>query len=384
VAPAGRIPVLHIIHTFDVGGAERQLVTLLGAFDRDRFEHHVGVMNWPGFLADEVRADRTLHFVDFAFRHRNFLPSLLRIVRYLRSHRIAVVHAHLHLVGIYARIAARMAGTPVAVYTEHSDLADRSSLSLAVERALVRWTALKITVSEEQRALTIRREGFPPERVITMSNSVPNERFAPDAAERRRTRAAFGFTEGDVVVGIVGRVEERKRVGHLLRIVSGLASGHPSLRVLVVGDGPELDLTIDLARELGLERRVVFAGRRQDVAAMMRALDVLAITSRWEGLPINMLEAMSAACPIVATAVGDVPKVLEASGAGITAPVEDADAFASALSALVQDAQERGRRGQAARRYVLDHHDASLNCRRLERLYVELLERAGRSPGTSG
>lgn len=383
VATKERVAVLHLINTLEAGGAERQLITLLEAFDRERFEHHVGVLSWGGFLAEEVRQDPTLRFVDFGFRHRHFLPSFARVVRYQREHGIDVVHAHLHLVGIYARIAARLAGTPVTVYTEHSDVADRPWFERFAERALIPYTSMKITVSEEQRQLTQRLEGFPAQRVLTMSNSVPTERFAPDAAVRARVREQFGFSHEDVVVGIVGRIEERKRVSMLLRIAAGLRTRLPQLCVLVVGDGPEREACTRLATELGLSARVVFAGRQQDVASIAKAMDVLAITSRWEGLPINMLEAMSTAMPVVATAVGAIGELLVAAQAGATVEVDDLDGFAAALAARVENPELRLREGRAARAYVRAHHDAALNCRRLEALYLDLLAGRGVSATAS-
>lgn len=380
MASKGRVAVLHLINTLETGGAERQLITLLEAFDRERFEHHVGVLSWGGFLSEEVRQDPTLHYVDFGFRHRHFLPSFARVVRYQREHQIDVVHAHLHLVGIYARIAARIARTPVAVYTEHSDVADRPWFERLAERALVPYTSMKITVSDEQRLLTQRLEGFPAERVLTMSNSVPTGRFAPDAAVRARVRAQCGFSEEDVVVGIVGRIEERKRVSTLLRIAAALRTRLPQLRLLVVGDGPEREACTQLAAGLGLTASVIFAGRQQDVASIVKAMDVLAITSRWEGLPINMLEAMSTAMPVISTAVGAIPSLLVAARAGASVEIDDLEGFATALATRIEDPELRRREGQAARAYVLAHHDAVLNCRRLEALYLELL--AGRGPAS--
>ena len=373
VPSSGRVPVLHLINTLEAGGAERQLITLLEGFDRERFEHHVGVLSWGGFLAEEVRRDDSLRYVDFGFRHRSFLPSFARVVRYQREHGIRIVHAHLHLVGIYARIAARIAGTPVAIYTEHSDVGDRPWFERLAERALVRWTSMKITVSEEQRRLTQQLEGFPHERVLTMSNSVPTARFAPDAPARAHTRASFGYSDEDVVVGIVGRIEERKRVPMLLRVAADLAPGHPRLRVLVVGDGPERETAAQTAAELGIADRVTFTGRRQDIASVMQAMDLLAITSSWEGLPINMLEAMSTGLPVVSTAVGAIAEVLSEARAGATVAVDDHAAFCRALAVLVENRELRAEQGRAARAHVLAHHDASLNCRRLEALYLELL-----------
>lgn len=376
-----RIPVLHLINTLEAGGAERQLITLLEAFDRDRFEHHVGVLSWGGFLADEVRADPSLRFVDFGFRHRHFFGSFGRVVRYLREHDVQVLHAHLHLVGLYGRVAARIARTPVAVYTEHSDVGDRPWYERLAERAVVPWTSMKITVSDEQRALTQRLEGFPADRVMTMSNSVPTSRFAPSMEGRARVRTRFGFDDAHVVVGIVGRIEERKRVPALLRVGAALVPRFADLRILVVGEGPGRDRAAGLAVQLGIADHVVFAGRQQDVAAMMQAMDVLAITSRWEGLPINLLEAMSTGLPVVATAVGDIPAVLAASGAGVSVATGDEEAFADALAELLTSPALRRERGDRARAHVLAHHDAALNCRRLESLYLDLL--AQRREGAS-
>ena len=370
---SSRIPVLHLIGNLNVGGAERQLITLLQAFDRDDFEHHLGLLHMPGFLIAKAREIEDLRVVEFGFRHKHFVPSMGRIVRYLRQNDIQVLHAHLHLVAVYGRVAARIAGTPATVYTEHSDVGARSWVERVAERALVPWTGTKIAVSEEQRELTQELEGFPAAKVRVISNSIDVDEFSPDPEVRGAVRDELGFEPGDVVVGIVGNLHERKRVDHLIDHAAALRMAHPDLRLLVVGDGVDRPMLEARARGLGVADHVRFVGAQSQVATFMRAMDVLAITSRWEGLPINMLEAMACGLPVVATDTGDIRRVVDAAAAGHVVAVDDEVGFREALASLVADPVRRAELGARARAYAVREHGSRRNAARLEAIYRELL-----------
>jgi glycosyltransferase involved in cell wall biosynthesis len=175
------------------------------------------------------------------------------------------------------------------------------------------------------------------------------------------------------VVGAVGRLTQVKNHALLLRAAARLLSGED--RLLLVGDGPEAGPLRALADELGLGERTVFAGERHDVPALLAAFDVFVMSSSTEGLPLSILEAMAAALPVVATAVGGVPGVVDDGETGVLVPSGCVDSLAAQLAGLRDDrvrAESMGRRGRAL---ALGRYSAETMTARYMDLYDALLAR---------
>lgn len=364
--------ILHLIHKLDIGGAERQLLTSLKAFDPERFDHRVGLLFRRGELYPEIEA-LGLPIAEFHLRTRSLPAALKRLVDHLRDERIDVVHAHLHLVAVYARIAARIAGTPACVYTEHSDVGRRALRWRLLERSLVPWTSYKLTVSEIQRRLTIEREGCPPDRVEWIANSVRVDDFVPDPVARAAVRRELGIAADALVIGNISNMRRLKRLDVLIEAFAQLAPERPDLWLLLVGDGADRPDLLALAQRSGMADRIVMPGARLDVVALLQAMDVFAISSHSEGLPINMLEAMAARLPVLATRVGAIPDVLTHDDSGLLVEAGDSVRFAAELERLVDQPELRKRLREAGYAHVRNNYDASVNARRLEAIYASLL-----------
>lgn len=380
--PVTRPRVLHLIHKLDIGGAERQLLTSLSAFDRDRFDHRVGVLFQRGAIFEELAAT-DLPCVEFGLRTRNVPGGIARLVRYLRDERIDVIHAHLHLIAIYARIAARIAGTPVAIYTEHSDIARRQWIWRRIERALEPWTSYKVTVSEVQKTRTVALEGFPAEKVEWIKNSVPVDEFSPDPEIRRSRREELGVPADALVIGNISNMRYLKRLDLLIEAFEELARTRSDLWLLLVGDGADKPRLDALRSQSAFAERIVMTGKRRDVADLLRAMDVFAISSESEGLPINMLEAMAAGLPVVATRVGAIADVIDDETSGLLLDAGDTARLQHTLRRLVDEPESRARLAEAGHRHVRAEYDAPVNSRRLEEIYARLLRRVlvDRIPG---
>ncbi len=367
-----RLRILHLIHKIDVGGAERQLLTLLGALDRENFDHRVGLLFRRGQLYDELEG-MGLPIVEFRLRTRSWPAGLDRLRRYIRDQRIELVHSHIHAAGVYARVAARLAGNGCrSVYTEHSDVGRRRLLWRRLERALVPWTDYKITVSPVQRELTIRLEGFPPDRVEYIANSVDPEPFLRARARRTEVRGDLGIPESCQVVGNVSNMRYLKRLDQLIDAFDGVAEDHPRLRLLLVGTGAEYEALRAHASKTRSAERILFTGPRTDVPDLLSAMDFFAISSHSEGLPINMLEAMAAGIPVVATRVGAIGDVLEHGRTGRLVDADDVEGLIRELRHLVEAPTEARKQAEAAQQVLIERFSARTNAERLEHIYSSL------------
>jgi glycosyltransferase involved in cell wall biosynthesis len=361
--------VVILVTLAEVGGAQTYVALLTEAL-RDRYDVVVGAWG-PGPLIDAVRRAGA-RFVPLRHVQRELHPvrdvlGLVELVRLLRRERPEIMHANSSKAGILGRIAAAIAGVPVRIFTVHgwayhaySGLASKAYLWS--ERLVTPLTTLTICVAERERTSGLAARTCRADNTVVQHNAVP----LPPARERpERTRP---------VVLSVGRLKAPKDFSTLLQALARLAPGTYTARI--VGDGPERERLGEEARLLGLEGSVEFLGERDDVASLLDDADVFVLASRSEGLPMSVLEAMAAGLPVVASAVGGVPELLD-DETGRLVPPGDPRALAETLQDVLGDPELRRSLGRGARARVEDRFDleswglAHLN------LYARERERAG-------
>ena len=212
---------------------------------------------------------------------------------------------------------------------------------------------------------------FPPRRLITIRNGVDVDRYREDPDARRRLRAEWGIPRGAVLFGAVSRLVPEKGLDlflEALRRVAADAGPHP-MRVVIVGDGPDRARLQAMAQQFDLERRVLFAGFRADVPAVLSAIDVLVLSSRLEGLPLTVLEAMSVGRPVVATRVNGTPEIFTATDLGWLVDADDPEQLARALrDAASRTADHVERMREATRRHVVERFNARREYARIDAL----------------
>lgn len=361
------------------GGAERLQLVFAEAVAGAELDVDLSVITLRRSDPEMVRALEALGVRVVAFPAAAFASPqrALRLLRFLRSEPFDVVHTHLVRATVLGVAAARAAGTP-SVATLHNTRRNRrlpDSLRWAEDRILRHVADRVVAVGWETAA--VHRERLGHREIEVIPNAVPAP--SPCAAEERAAlRAELGVGSGELLVIAVGRLHPQKAFPDLLQAIeiAGM-DGHP-VQLRIAGAGPlEGALRREIAQR-GLGGRVRLLGLRRDVPRLLAAADVYASSAAWEGLPVATLEAMAAGLPIVATAVGDVPRVVDRS-AGILVPPGRPDELARALSKVLSDASLRRALGEAARRHVSLHHGAEAWSRRLLALYAELCGRAGPS-----
>jgi glycosyltransferase involved in cell wall biosynthesis len=267
--------------------------------------------------------------------------------------------------------------TPARVYTVHSLAEKDVGLRTApMVRALAfRYRlggVVPVAVAEEVRATIQRVYGYldPP----LIPNGIPTDEYAPDANRRRRWRQRHGLEPEAIVLTHVGRFAPPKNHALLIEAFAQVRT-HTPLYLLLVGGGELEDAVRQQVVELGLQQRVRFLGVRADVPAILNASDLFVLSSRWEGNPLSVMEAMAAGLPVVSTAVGGVPDLVREGETGLLVPSGDAAALARALQALVDDPARREAMGAAARQHAIAHFDIRHTVRGYEQLYESLLRR---------
>ena len=264
-----------------------------------------------------------------------------------------VVHTHSSKAGALGRLAAHRLEISRIVHTFHGfpfhqfQSWPRRTAYIKIERSVGRYTDVFLAVGPAVAAEAITRRIAPPERVRTIGVGVAKALNAPGAHDRAEARRILGVPPGMRVVGTVGRLAFQKAPEDFVRALAGL--GRSDVFGVWIGDGQLRAKTERLAEKHGLSGRMLFAGERNDVDALLPGLDVFAMASRYEGLPCAIVEAMGAGLPVVATAVNAVPDVVIAGETGMLVPPGMPELLGRAIGYLLDHPAEAARLGAAGR-----------------------------------
>jgi glycosyltransferase involved in cell wall biosynthesis len=335
-----RLKIVHGVISLDVGGLERLVLAMIRQGCGEGHQVSVICMERPGALAKEARKiGAEVHSLDRTRGRRK--ESIRRARELLQRSAPDVVHTHQIAAAWGIGRAAAKLGIPV-VHTEHGNHFSRSEGWLSdLKQALLYRLAFRriervFCVSTEIADVMKRRRIAPSSKIAVVTNGVGLESFA-DLPSSEQARQTFGIPIDAFVLGTVGRLVEVKRQDFLLRGAARLRERIPNLWVLLVGDGPERCRLEGVAKELGLGDRCVFAGFQSRPEIGLRAMDVFALTSRSEGLPVSLLEAWACGIPIAAAAVGGIPDVVAHEKMGMLFEGGNEPEFCDAIERLFTD-----------------------------------------------
>ncbi len=366
-SPRGR--VAHLIAPAPAGGAESVILALASAapgrtrvitlnqhgheeaelpFTRQLREH--------GIAVDEVRVGR-----------RQYRTEAREVARLVRAHGIALLHTHGYHGNIIGWLARGAAGVPV-IGTAHGylDRDTKERLYGRLDRWVMRRMDAAIAVSTGLERILLAH-GHRRDRLAMIRNGMP---AAPRLHERAQARAILGLRGDGPVVGWIGRLSIEKGAD---LFVDAIAATSPAVTGVLVGDGAERER---LAQRIGASPRTVLAGPRPDAARLLSAFDVLAISSRTEGTPMVVLEAIGAGVPVVSFRVGGIPDVIDETS-GWLVPALDTTALARALDEAIAAPEEARRRAARALERVSAELGVTAWLDRVWSLYEQVWARRG-------
>jgi glycosyltransferase involved in cell wall biosynthesis len=379
-----RTSALHlamVIPTLDrIAGAERQVMLLAAAMRRRGWRVTVVALSGKGgSAADELR-DAGVHFLSLGMRKGLADPrGWTRFIGFLRRQKPDVVHAHLPHAAWLARWSRLFAPVPVVVDTLHSSSTGGVGrhLGYRLSRGLPdRVTAVSHSVAESHRAIRMVSK----ETMTILPNGVDVDRWRPDANVRAAVRRELGLQDEFLWLA-VGRLDTVKDYPTLLKAMSAVP---PPARLVIAGRGPLLHNLARLSSGLGLSERVKFLGFESGVRRWLQAADGFVLASRWEGLPMALLEAGACGLPSVATDVPGSREVILDGESGTLVPPLDASALAWAMTAMMRSpAEARRLMGARARRRVVEQFSLGAIIDRWEDLYGGLLSGKSRQTALS-
>jgi|Deesub1362B_J571_1020462.scaffolds.fasta_scaffold00760_5 glycosyltransferase involved in cell wall biosynthesis len=368
--------IIYVVTAAEFGGAPLHVFQLMEHMVEQY--HEVGLVAAPeprlikGAKALGVKVFPNPHFVR-PIRPWKDIRALWPVVQAIRAFKPDLVHAHSAKAGYAARLACAILHKPVIfsahawVFTEGRNIMKRKFLSWA-ERLAAKVTTKIICVSEHDRELALRWKVAEPEKLVVIHNGVdPKPFLKADGAHLRQELELKNLP----ILTFVGRLTPPKDLLTLLKALKGLP---PKGVLLLVGDG-ELKFQVErYVQKLRLGKQVRFLGQRNDIPQILAASDIFVLSSRWEGLPYTIIEAMMAGLPVVASRVGGVPELVEDGVTGFLVPPKDPQALAEALQKLLDDPEMRYHMGKAGREKALREFTLDRMLWEIERVYKSVLK----------
>lgn len=354
-----------------IGGAERQVILLAKGLRRRGWMVSVVALSGTGGDAATELITAGVAFLTLRMRKGLADPrGWFRFNRWLSDETPDVVHAHLPHAAWLARWSRLAAPVRVVIDTLHSSSTGTLGRKMGYRRS--DWLADRVTAVSEAASLAHMSSAMVTQRkLIVVPNGVDVSVFRSDLAVRSLARLELGI-DREFLWLAAGRLEPVKDYPTLLVAMVQVPN---TARLLVAGAGPLQNELIQLAARLGLERRVRFLGFEPDIKRWVLAADGFVLSSRWEGLPMGLLEAAACGLPAVATCVPGTPEVVVNGQTGWLTPPGDSAALGEFMTRMVLlPAQERTAMGERARQYVTERFSLDAVLDRWEELYSDLLQ----------
>jgi glycosyltransferase involved in cell wall biosynthesis len=364
--------VLHVIDSLDLGGAQVVVENLVRHGDRAKFEMEVAALHGRGVFWERIaQLGVPVHSLSPWKWLPLYVPRLLG--RFLFGH-YDIVHCHLLGANVIAKPLTALSGVRVRVNHDHCN--DKSTLS-APARVLDRWanrlSSHVIAVSESTRADLIAHGGLTAREVTTVHNGLDLVAYQPRPQERAAARAQFGLPEEAFVVGGLGRLAHQKNFALFIEVAAKVCVRHPHVHFVIAGTGEEEGALRAQIAGLHLGGRVHLLGMVARTAELYPALDALLLTSRFEGLPMTILEAMACGVPIVASDLDGMREILGDGENAALVAATDVEGFAGRVAQIILEPALAGMWAGAALALVRERYSAEEMARAVEGIYRRVL-----------
>jgi len=340
----------HILHLLEGLSARGFRMTLIASAERNaRFRKDMKRMTEAGVQVIEVPMVRRIA----PWRD---LTCLFRLWSALRSLEADIVHAHASKAGMLGRIAARLAGVRNVVHTPHvyyfqGKRGIGRRFFRMLERLALPLAAKTVLLSEGQGKLATNELGAAADRVVVIENGVDTSHFSPQG-RKREARETLGVRPDAPTIGTITRLRPQKGCDLFLQAMVGVFSEMPECNCILVGEGPLRAPMKRLAQTLGIAERILWREHSDDPREIYEALDLFVISSRYEGMPYVLLEAMSMGLPVVATRIPGCQEVIKEGATGLLAAPGDPEDLVRQILALLRHPERAQRMGTAARHAV--------------------------------
>jgi glycosyltransferase involved in cell wall biosynthesis len=352
-------PILHI------GGVETNILSTIQHSHVSDYQFIVIAQTSDEFSAKAEALG--IEVVPWTYNNLLDLRALIQLVRIIKENNISLLHTHSPSAAIFGRIAARYNKIPVIVtvhLTASEYFSEGSSLKTKIRRLIYSRidqalnffiTDRLIFVSRISHNKSVDRHQAPSNRSLVIRNGIDLTRFDLNLS-KEEIRIKMGLPIKEILICFLGRLDYQKGLDILLEAVNILHAKH-DFKLLVIGDGPQRDELSDFVNSHQCGKTVDFLGFRNDIPELLRMSDIFVLSSRFEGMPISILEAMAAGLPCVVTNVGENASLIKNEINGFLVESENPESLASALMKLIENDKLRTQFGLASHEYAQEFND---------------------------
>jgi len=371
-----KINLLYVITKLELGGAQKQLLSLIQGLDRARyniflFAAREGILMDDALAVPGLRVHRSL-FLERAVNPFLDIPAFFELAFFIRREKIDIVHTHSSKAGILGRFAAAAAGVRAIYHTVHGwpfhdfQFPPARWFFVSLERCAAAVTTRIIVVSEHDKTRGLKYG-------IGCDGRYSLVRYGIDAAAFEEAipaaRKSLGIPEGVPVAAMISCFKPQKAVQDLITVARDVCAVRKDALFMIAGDGTRRRAISKLIRAYGLKGNVLLLGWRRDIPEILASCDVFILTSLWEGMPIAVIEAMAASRPVIVTDTGGVRELVRDGDTGFIVPCRDTGAMSRRLLTLFHDPAMRARIGNKARDSLKDDYSARRMAQETQRLY---------------
>lgn len=381
-----KVNLLFVVTKLELGGAQKQLLELVRFLDKERFNLFLFTAQ-EGLLVEEAAGIKGLTLKKSKSLERSINPlkdivAFWEIFWFIKSKRISVVHTHSSKAGILGRLAAELAGVKYILHTvhgwpfhQHQDRF-RKNLFLCLERFATKFTDIIAVVSDWDKEKGLQNRVGVASSYRRIYYGIDYGNFTRRGSQEK-IKQGLGLLPEDLVISNISCFKPQKAIADFVRVAHLICQRIPQAKFILIGDGVLRRKIEKLIRQLKLEKQVILFGWRRDIPQILSATDVYLLTSLWEGLPISVLEALAAACPVIATDTGGVREIIKEGENGFLVSPGDVEKIAQRLMILLQDSRLRKDMGQRARDSLSRNFylPQAVNCQ--QKIYQNLIETKG-------
>lgn len=352
----GKINILYVITKLELGGAQKHLLSLITNLEKSKYNIFLFTAK-EGLLLNDALSIAGLSIKTSANLERpiNFFRdflALFEIYNFIKKYNIDIVHTHSSKAGIIGRLAAKLTKAKIIIHTVHgwpfNDYQSFPSRTffLCLERFVAQFTDALIVVSYSDREKGLRNHIGNKNKYLLIRYGINLNEFS---ANDRDIKEELGLDKDDLVVGMIACFKPQKSPRDFIKLAYLVNKAIRDVKFILIGDGVLRKDIERLILKLKLQKQVSLLGWRNDIPAILSALDIFVLTSLWEGLPITVLEAIASFKPVLATDTGGISEIIQEGNTGFLVPPGDMNNMAEKLKMLLGDENLRRRIAQKAK-----------------------------------
>lgn len=372
---------MHLSASIQMGGAERVILQLANNLKDSAFNLIVTsfVQDWKtdnAFIEALKAHDTNIRTITMSMKYPspwwNPIRNFFDLCHLIKAEKIQIIHTHGYRSNIIGLLASILLRVPI-VTTVHGWTNHTNSVKLYeyLDRFFLRFFDKIIAVSDNIKN-NLLNSRICIHKIEKIYNTV-NCEIVKSKISLNEVRKRFHLSQGDKLVGTIGRLSKEKGIDYLIKAGSEIIATYPDVKILIIGDGPERQNLEILAKQLRISDNVIFCGFQKDVAEFYHLIDIVVLPSITEGLPMVLLEALTYSKPIVATRVGGIPEVITDGKTGILVEPQNPSRLAEGIIRILKNPEEAHRMASEGRKLVEERFNSRDLGKKIEKIYQEVL-----------